>query len=255
MAYIYSITNNINQKQYIGLTRRSNPYDRWKEYLKDSKSNSQCNIHRAIRKYGENNFKFRVIEECNDDKVEEREIYYIQKFNTFYEGYNPTLGGNICYDIDAKPVTQYNKKGERIQDFASLKDAADNIGKEMSAISRCANGERFSAYDYRWSWKGERLPILKMKYLKPIYAYNCKGEYKEWNSVSEASRVLNIHHRDITNSIKSPLYNKKQCKGWYYFKIEDDKIDFDEITFAERYKPTTEKAKEMSKIALKRRWG
>lgn len=255
MAYIYSITNTINQKQYIGLTRKTNPYDRWKEHLKDSKSNSHYSIHCAIRKYGDDIFKFRVLEECDDNKVEEREIHYIERFNTFYEGYNSTLGGNIRYDTDAKPVTQYNKKGERIQDFASLRDAAECMSKDQSAISRCANCERFSAYGYRWSWKGERLPILKMTYLKPIYAYNRKGEYREWTSISEAERELNSHHRTISHSIKSSLYNKKQYKGWYFFRMEDEVIDFDEITFAKRYKPTSEKAREMGKIAANKRWG
>lgn len=254
MAYIYSITNNINQKQYIGLTRKANPYERWKKHLNDSKYNSEHPIHRAIRKYGADNFKFRILEECNDDKVEEREIYYISKFNTFYEGYNATLGGNIRYDSEAKPVTQYNKKGERIQDFASLRDAAEFIGKDQSAISRCANGERFSAYGYRWSWKGERLPILKMKYLKPIYAYNHNGEYKEWTCIGEAERELKCHHRTITDSIKSSIDNKQQCRGWYFFRMEDTKIDFDEITFAKRYKPSSQKASEMGKIAMEKRW-
>ena len=255
LAYIYSITNNVNQKQYIGLTRRSNPYERWKEHLNDSKSNSQHPIHRAIRKYGTENFKFRVLEECSDNKVEEREIHYIEKFNSFYEGYNATLGGNIRYDTDAKPVTQYNKRGERIQDFASLRDAAESVGKEQSAISRCANGERFSAHGYRWSWKGERLPILKTKYLKAIYAYNRNGEYKEWTCVGEASREQKCHHRSISDSINSSLHNKQQCRGWYYFRMEDGKVDFDEITFAERYKPTSEKAKEMGKIRAAQMWG
>lgn len=248
MAYIYSITNNINQKQYVGLTRQVNPYDRWKKHLQDSKYNSQYAIHCAIRKYGEDNFKFRVIEECSDDKVEEREIHYITKFNTFYEGYNATLGGNIRYDTDAKPVTQYNKKGERIQDFASLRDAADNMDKDKSAISRCANGERFSAYGYRWSWKGERLPILKMQYLKGIYAYNSNGEYIEWTCIGEASRELNYNRRNIWNSINSLLDNKCQHRGWYFFSMENGKIDFDEITFAKRYKPTSEKSREMISI-------
>lgn len=249
MAYIYSITNNVNQKQYIGLTRQANPYDRWKQHLEDSKYNSQNPIHRAIRKYGLQNFKFRVLEECADDKVEEREIHYIAKCNSFYEGYNATLGGNIRYDTDAKPITQYNKKGEKIRDFASLRDAAEFIDKEQSAISRCANGERFSAYGYRWSWKGDRLPILQeSKYCSPYYGYNRKGEYKEWTSSVEAAKELKCGRRSITISANSKKENKLQCRGWYVFKMSEGKIDFDEITFAERYKPTSEKAKEMVKI-------
>lgn len=199
-------------------------------------------------KYGVDNFKFRIIEECSDDKVEEREIHYIDKYNTFYEGYNATLGGNIRHDNDYKPITQYSKKGERLRDFLSLKDAADFIGREQTAISRCANGQRFSAYGYRWGWKGNGILQLDTKYLKPIYAYNRRGEYREWISVSDAIRETGCHRKNVHNSIISPPDNKKSSKGWYFFRFEDGRFDYTDITFAKRYKPTREKAQEMVKI-------
>jgi len=93
-----------------------------------------------------------------------------------------------------------------------------------------------------------------MKYLKPIYAYNRNGEYKEWTCIGEAERELNTHHRSITNSINSLLYNKQQHRGWYFFRTEDGKVDFDEITFAKRYELTPERASELGKIAMKKRW-
>ena len=95
--------------------------------------------------------------------MEEREIYFIEKYNSYLKGYNATLGGNIRFDNGEKPITQYTKQGEKIQDFPSLRDAASFISKEESAISRCANGERFSAYGYRWSWKDNPLPVLEMQ--------------------------------------------------------------------------------------------
>ena len=246
MAYIYSITNTINQKIYIGLTRRDNPYDRWKEHIQKS-NKPEYAIHRAMYKYGVDNFKFRVLEECDSSKVEEREIHYIKKFNTFFEGYNSTSGGTAPIN-DVKPITRYSKKGEQLDHFASLMDAVSAVNGDKGAISKCANGLRFSAYGYRWSWKGEALPIVKTKYLHPICAYNKKGMYKEWTSIAQAERETKCDHRSIRTSIESSLHNKKQCKGWYYFKLTENKIDFSDITFAERYKPTTEKAKEMVRI-------
>lgn len=255
MAYIYSITNLVNQKQYIGLTRDDNPYNRWKRHIKDSKHNPKYPIHKAINKYGLDNFKFRILEECNDSIVEEREVHYISKYNSFYEGYNATLGGNIRYDTNAKAITSYNKKGEKIKDYPSLKDAVDDINGDQGAISKCANGERFSAYGYRWGWKDQGLSMLKIPYFTSYYGYNKIGEYKEWISGAEVSKELNCGRRTVYQSAKSPKENKVQCKGWYIFVNDGDIIDVEDITFAKRYKPSKEKAREMSKIGLSKRWG
>lgn len=92
MGYIYKITNLINQKMYIGQTIRSIEV-RWKEHLR-SKDNAP--IHKAIQKYGQENFIIEEIEECEDSLLNEREQYYIKFFNSYngHIGYNATEGGN-----------------------------------------------------------------------------------------------------------------------------------------------------------------
>ena len=74
MAYIYSIINTINQKSYVGLTRKDNPTDRWKEHIRNANSDRlNYPIYVAMRKYGSHNFRFKVLEECGEDRVIERE--------------------------------------------------------------------------------------------------------------------------------------------------------------------------------------
>ena len=52
-------------------------------------------LSRGIRKYGEDGYELIVLEEVKDiEKLNEREIYYIKKFNTYYDGYNQTIGGS-----------------------------------------------------------------------------------------------------------------------------------------------------------------
>jgi hypothetical protein len=51
-------------------------------------------LSRAIRKYGIDNFSFNIIEECKQNQLNERERYWIAYYNTFYDGYNQTLGGD-----------------------------------------------------------------------------------------------------------------------------------------------------------------
>jgi len=63
MAFIYKITNNINQKFYIGFTGQKIPMRRFNQHLSSARSERKNNqpIIRAIRKYGEENFSFEIL--------------------------------------------------------------------------------------------------------------------------------------------------------------------------------------------------
>lgn len=93
---IYKITNKLNNKCYIGQSK--DIYVRIKKHI--SKINevnaSQYNfqIYQAMRKYGIENFKVEILEACQEDILNEREIYWIQKYDSFKHGYNSTLGGD-----------------------------------------------------------------------------------------------------------------------------------------------------------------
>lgn len=96
MPYIYKITNQINNKCYIGQTVRTDPFVRWQEHLR-SRFYERCAnraLYRAMNKYGIEAFIFEVIEEVPIDLVNEKEQYYIQYYNSFHNGYNETLGGD-----------------------------------------------------------------------------------------------------------------------------------------------------------------
>ena len=98
MEFIYKVINNINGKHYIGLTSRTLKI-RKKEHIKEAKNNTKFSIfHKALIKHGIENFTWEVIEECNTNKLEKREIYYIKKYNSYApnkNGYNLTEGG-LC---------------------------------------------------------------------------------------------------------------------------------------------------------------
>lgn len=94
LAYIYKITNQINQKIYIGKTEQRNPEKRWKEHIREAnKQRSQHRaLYRAINKYGIENFEFSIVEETIEPN--EREKYYIKLYDSYHNGYNETLGGD-----------------------------------------------------------------------------------------------------------------------------------------------------------------
>lgn len=103
--YIYCITNNINGKQYVGLTTRT---------VNESKSYYGSGIHikRAIKKYGKVNFSKDILEEITDeDKLSTCEQYWITELNTISpNGYNLTDGGERGYTISAESLKSLRKK-------------------------------------------------------------------------------------------------------------------------------------------------
>ena len=90
MIGIYKIQNKLNGKIYIGqsvnITRRL-----WEH--KASKNAKPGHIDYYIQKEGIDNFEYDIIEECDKDSLIEREMYWIQYYNSYNNGYNLTLGG------------------------------------------------------------------------------------------------------------------------------------------------------------------
>ena len=95
---IYIIKNKINSKVYIGKTFSSLD-KRFAEHKRDSLKYADRVLYRAFNKYGLDNFFIEELEKVSDEKIEEREIFYIKKYNSYIgfsnsNGYNSTLGGD-----------------------------------------------------------------------------------------------------------------------------------------------------------------
>lgn len=101
MNSIYQYINKLNGHMYIGLAK--DPKRRFNDHLQASKNpnNKDYNLvlHKAIRKYGIENFEFNILEDDIEsvEKMKEREIYWIKFYNTYEnkEHYNETPGGDL----------------------------------------------------------------------------------------------------------------------------------------------------------------
>lgn len=96
---IYRIINKINGHSYIGLS--NNIEKRFKDHINkafnlNDKEKDKI-LYKAIRKYGKDNFYYEILEECPPEQLKEKEIYYINLYNTYKnrEDYNETPGGDL----------------------------------------------------------------------------------------------------------------------------------------------------------------
>lgn len=139
MGYIYKITNQINGKSYIGKTERSIEV-RWQEHLRHTKELAErLPLYKAMNKYGLENFKIEQIEECDNDVLDDREIFWIKQYGTYGNGYNCTGGGEggvKDYHEDIDEIISRYLAGERLDklckeykhDYASIKPKIEAKG-------------------------------------------------------------------------------------------------------------------------------
>lgn len=92
---IYKIQNQVNGKVYIGQTTQPLSY-RQSEHLYRLRANErQHKLYQAMRKYGEENFKFSEYAYAIDESdLNDLEIEIIKDHNSFNRGYNSTAGGD-----------------------------------------------------------------------------------------------------------------------------------------------------------------
>lgn len=125
---IYKITNKINGKVYIG--QSVNIQKRWikhKSNLRLNKSNTI--LYYAFKKYGIENFLFEIIEECTQQDLNEREIYWIKYYDSTNRdnGYNISLGGDGTQKYNYEEIYNKWKEGKMCKDIMTELSCNDKV--------------------------------------------------------------------------------------------------------------------------------
>lgn len=208
MAYIYVITNQINGKQYVGKTLNTIE-TRFKEHCSDSKK-ERCNkrpLYDAMNKYGIENFTIETLEECSNDIVNDREIYWIDKLNTYHNGYNATLGGDGKAYIDAQQILTLWQKGYIEKEIAtSMQVDGQTVKKYL-----CSFGISPSEIIERGRSKC-RIAIAQID-------KNTNEVIQVFNSTREAHRALN---KPIASHITDVLKGRRKSAYGYVWKYLTD---------------------------------
>lgn len=103
---IYIIKNKINDKVYIGQTTMT-VRERFLQHMKPStiKKRRSYKFYDAVIKYGKENFFVETLEcDIPIDRLDEKEIFYIKKYDSCNNGYNATYGGNVRKIHETKDI-------------------------------------------------------------------------------------------------------------------------------------------------------
>lgn len=218
---IYSIQNKINNKRYIG--QSNNIYERWNRHkaLYDN-----CAIHRALQKYGIENFDFSILELCSENELDDKEIYWINYYNSYKDGYNETSGGKRpIHTVCNHPIKMYDLQGKYIKEFPSISAAARELQCEPSFINAVILHRRPTAKGYQFKLKEDNTiiaPFVKKKSGpkgKTVIQYDLNDNIiQEYISASEAARQLGLQAQNISGVCRGI----KQTCGGYKWKYKDE---------------------------------
>lgn len=196
MAYIYKITNLVNNKSYIGQTTNTIEY-RWKEHLNCLNKPECVNrpLYRAIKKYGVQNFSIEEIEKCEENELNEKEIYWISFYNTYEAGYNLTIGGEGNTKIDRNRVIFLWKNN------LSVNEIAQQLNCKRNAIAAILDSFNIPIE--------ERLKRGYIRQGKGVYQINKDTDeiIAFYPTMSDAARAIGM------TNIKSACNIGRACKG------------------------------------------
>lgn len=200
MKGIYCFTNKVNGKKYIG--QSCNIENRYKShkrnYLNANLQTYNGKFYRALRKYGFDNFTFTILEASenfNQKELNQKEIYYINKFDSFINGYNMNYGGrytsNGIKKLNEQQVLQIK---ELIQNTdisfqeISRKYGLDVNGSLISMINSGAVWNIIGQYDY---------PIRKNTYFRNIGGTNPRAIFSDEEVIEIRQRYVHESMPDI----------------------------------------------------------
>lgn len=206
---IYLIVNKITNEKYVGQTTGSLN----RRFNRHCVENGCIYLHRAIKKYGRENFDIKKIDDADNKKeLNEKEIYYIKLYNTLAPtGYNLTQGGqSIRADLPGRILTEpeKNKNSNTLKNF---------YGKE----------------------ENKKGCLFEKQNKKEVY---CFQTGKVYSSIREAALQLNLKSKSKISDI---LNGKLNSYNGYSFILTKN-IDLSNI----KIKPL-EKTNEDRKIPIK----
>lgn len=250
---IYCITNIVNNKTYIGQTYSiKNRWYRHKNELLNNKHHN-CHLQSAWNKYGSENFEFSILEYCSIDELNEKETFWIKKYDSFNNGYNLTSGDIGCRGYKhteeeiakmrniylPKKVLQLDSNFNIVNEFESCCQASKETGLYKQSLMDCCekNNHVKSVGGFIWIYKEDYNTLEKSYYCnknisipKLVGQFNSKLELiKIWNSIYETEKIGGFSSATICQVCN---HQRNSYKGYIWSFVDEDGNILDDYDYS-----------------------
>ncbi len=212
---LYTIENQVNGKQYIGIS--SNVARRW---LRHKSGQGSKLVYQAIKKYGLDLFKFDILCEGCEEDIKKLEIAVIEKLSTIApRGYNLTAGGEgvvgYRHSEETRRKMGESRTGKRngMHDKKHSEEARRKMGESHTGKRNGMHGKKHSEETRRKiaakakgrKQKGSAHPLARRVLVGGV----------EYGCIKDAAKAIGMK----ANALRARMsrYNKTSWpSGWRY---------------------------------------
>jgi group I intron endonuclease len=235
--FIYKITNLINNKIYIGRTIQKLSY-RWTQHKQSARNGCNFILHRAIRKYGVENFIFEQIDTAiNLTELLKKESFYIKELNSLKpNGYNilecdvqgPNFipwnkGKKTSLLFDFKKFDRPSRSGTK-NSFYGKHHTEESLQKMSNShkkfFEKIENREKLSLiHKKRWESSEKREEMAIKKGAKPfiIFKYSTMEQLGTYTNANQCAKDFDLWPSSICHVLNN---RRKQTNGYTLKYIE-----------------------------------
>lgn len=200
---VYSITNKLNGKKYVGSSASKGGFkERWKTHKTALRRNKHANKHlqRSWNKNGEKSFKFEILEKCKKELCIQKEQFYIDNLNPEY---------NICRVAGNTLGRKHSKTTREKISKNRTYGIPWNKNKKMSTVSR----RRMSKAQKQSTKSKEHRDNLAKSRRKAVFGVHVETDEKIKLEYINQSSIF------YASGIKQSIVKNKPYKQYqWYFK-------------------------------------
>lgn len=188
---IYKFQNLITKEVYIG--QSVNLEERYQRHQRDFITGT-TDFYKGVQQWGWNNFSYEILELCSKDDLNNRESYWIDFYDSFYNGYNETKGGSNKWSVNEDDIKKLYLIG------LSPKEIQNKLNIGLSTVYKY-----ISCYP----------EFQATQSVNEIFQYSTQGEFiQKWASRKEAARNLHIDPAAIGKAISG----ERQSAGGFLWR-------------------------------------